>query len=253
MRNPCTIWGAGVERSPEGPVADISQVYGLADIIEDRYRLMVLLDTFCGFRLGELLSLRRDRIDVLHRRVIVSDQMQELADGTRHCGPPKPTAGVRTVALPPHLSTTVEDHLLGWVSPAPSDLIFTGAKATALYRATFSSAWDRARRTVGLDDFPFHDLRNTGNTLATGTRASTKESMARASATPALGRSHLRGTHRKRETSDRRAALGDDRRSAGKVRGRHTRRRTTTRLSRIGKQRLRTEALWSAMLRPTDE
>jgi len=179
VRNPCTIRGAGVERSPERPVASIAQVYGLADAIEDRYRLMVLLGTFCGLRLGELLALRRDRIDVLHRRVIVSEQGQELADGTRHYGPPKTAAGVRTVALPPHLVADVEDHLLRWVGPSPTDLLFTGPKATELYRATFNSAWDRARRAVGMDDFHFHDLRHTGNTLAAGTGASTKELMAR--------------------------------------------------------------------------
>lgn len=181
LRNPCTIRGAGVERSPERPVANISEVYALADSIEDRYRLMVLLGTFCGLRLGELLALRRDRIDVLHRRVIVSEQIQELADGTRQYGPPKTAAGVRTVALPPHLVDEVEDHLLRWVGPAPSDLLFSGPKTTELYRATFNSAWDRARRGVGMDGFHFRDLRHPGNTLAAGTGASTKELMARMS------------------------------------------------------------------------
>jgi integrase len=111
--------------------------------------------------------------------VIVSEQGQELADGTRHYGPPKTAAGVRTVALPPHLVADVEDHMLRWVGPSPTDLLFTGPKATELYRATFNSAWDRARRAVGMDDFHFHDLRHTRNTLAAGTGASTKELMAR--------------------------------------------------------------------------
>ncbi len=179
VRNPCTIRGAGVERSPERPVASITQVYDFADAIEERYRLMVLLATFCGLRLGELIALRRDRVDVLHRRVIVTEQGQELRDGTRHYGPPKTAAGVRTVALPPHLVADVEDHLLRWVGPRATDLLFTGPHASELYRATFNSAWDRARRVVGMDGFHFHDLRHTGNTLAAATGASTKELMAR--------------------------------------------------------------------------
>ena len=179
MRNPCTIRGAGVAHSPERPVASITQVYALAHVIDERHRLMVLLGTFCGLRLGELLALRRDRIDVLHRRVIVNELMQELADGTRQYGSPKAAAGVRTVALPPHLVDDVEGHLLRWVGPAPSDLSFTGPKTIELYRATFNSTWDRARRAAGMDDFHFHDLRHTGNTLAAGTGASTKELMAR--------------------------------------------------------------------------
>jgi integrase len=193
VRNPCTIRGAGVERSPERPIATIAQVYQLSDAIEGRYRLMVLLGTFCGLRLGELLALRRDRIDVLHRRVIVSEQGQELADGTRLYSPPKTAAGVRTVAIPPHLLVDVEDHLMRWVAPEPSGLMFTGPKAHELYRATFNAAWDRARRVVGMEGFHFHDLRHTGNTLAAGTGASTKELMARmghASARAALVYQH---------------------------------------------------------------
>ena len=62
---------------------------------------------------------------------------------------------------------------------AATDLLFTGPKAAELYRATFNTAWDRARRAVGLVGFHFHDLRHTGNTLAAGTGASTKELMAR--------------------------------------------------------------------------
>ncbi len=53
--------------------------------------------------------------------------------------------------------------------------------------------WDRARCAVGMDGFDFHDLRHTGNTLAAGTGASTKELMARmghASARAALTYQH---------------------------------------------------------------
>ncbi len=212
LRNPCTIRGAGVERSPERPVATIEQVYQLADAIDERYRLMVLLGTFCGLRLGELVALRRDRVDLLHRRVIVSEQGQELSDGTRYYGPPKTAAGVRSVALPPHLVVDVEHHLLRWVGPEPTDLLFTGPKANELYRATFNAAWDRARRSVGMDTFHFHDLRHTGNTLAAGTGASTRELMARmghASARAALIYQHA-SEERDIQIAERLSAMTDE-------------------------------------------
>jgi integrase len=111
----------------------------------------------------------------------------------------QPPTGVRTVALPPHLVDDVRVHLLRWVGPAPSDLLFTGPKTTELYRATFNNAWDRARRAVGMGDFHFfHDLRHTGNTLAAGTGASTKELML-VWATPALERRSSTSTHRTSE------------------------------------------------------
>ena len=90
--------------------------------------------------------------------MIVSGQGQELADGTRHCGPPTTAARVRTVALPPYLVADVEGHLLRWsVLRRPTSC--HGPKATGHYQATFDGAWDRARRAVGMDGFHFHDLR----------------------------------------------------------------------------------------------
>jgi len=45
---------------------------------ERRYRLMVLLAMFCGLRLGELLALRRDRMDLMHDRVRIVEQQREI-------------------------------------------------------------------------------------------------------------------------------------------------------------------------------
>ncbi len=180
-RNPCTIRGAGVERSPERPVASIDEVYQLAGAIEERYRLMVLLATFCGLRLGELLALRLDRVDLLHRRIHVVEQRQELPDGTRLYGPPKTAAGVRTIAIPPHVVPEVESHLMEWVgtSPGTGTFLFSAPKSESLSRASFNEAWPRARSIVEVEHLHFHDLRHTGNTLAAATGASTKELMAR--------------------------------------------------------------------------
>ncbi len=59
-KNPCVIKGAGIERAPERPIATIAQVFALADAIDPRYRLALLLATFGGLRLGELLGLTEE-------------------------------------------------------------------------------------------------------------------------------------------------------------------------------------------------
>jgi integrase len=179
VRNPCTIRGAGVERSPERPTATVLQVYGLADAIEPRYRLMILLATFCGLRLGELLALRRECVNLLHRRIEVVEQLQELSRGAYVFGPPKSAAGVRSVSVPPHVVDEVKTHLSTWVALEPASLLFTGPRTDILRRLTFTNAWNRARDAVGVQHLHFHDLRHTGNTLAASTGASTKELMAR--------------------------------------------------------------------------
>lgn len=179
-RNPCAIRGAGVERSAERPIATIHQVNALPDSIEPRYRAMVLLATFCGLRIGELLALRRDRVDVLHARLLVVEQMVELKDGTRVVGPPKTAAGRRTVAIPPHIVGDVEEHLRSYVAADPSSLLFAAPGGGFIRKSNFHRRmWAPAVAKVGMTGFHFHDLRHTGNTLAAATGASTKELMAR--------------------------------------------------------------------------
>jgi integrase len=180
IRNPCTIKGAGVERSPERPIATIEQVYLLADAIEPRYRAMVLLATFCGLRLGELLALRRDRVDLEGARVTVAEQVVELIDGTRSIGPPKTESSRRVVTIPPHVIEELQCHLDSWVASDEESILFTAPDGGLVRRSNFRRrVWEVATTKVGVPALHFHDLRHTGNTLAAATGASTKELMAR--------------------------------------------------------------------------
>ena len=45
-----------------------AEVATLADAIDPRYRALVLVGAYCGLRFGELAGLKRDRVDLLHRR-----------------------------------------------------------------------------------------------------------------------------------------------------------------------------------------
>jgi len=179
VKNPCVLKGAGVERSAERPVATVQQVYAIADVIEPRFRGLVLLAAFTGVRLGELRGLRRDRLDLVSGTVRIVEQVQELADGTLLVGEPKSDAGRRTVALPEVLIPELEAHLKKWAAPGPKGLVFSGVRDEPFRRATFYTAWRRATCEAGVDGLHFHDLRHTGNTLAAATGASTKELMAR--------------------------------------------------------------------------
>ena len=154
-----------MERSPERPLATIEQVHQRAVGGEPRYRVMVLLVTFCGLHLGELLALRRDRVDLMHGRINVLEQRSDLPDGTRVFGPPKTAAGVGSISIPPHLIEDVLFHLDTWVAPEDGAFVFSGPKTDGLRRATIDTAWGRARRAVGVEHLHFHDLCHTGNTL----------------------------------------------------------------------------------------
>ena len=178
-KNPCILRGAGVERSPERPVATPAQVAALAEAAGGRYEMLVLLAAYCGLRLGELLGLRRDGIDLHAGTVTITETLQELTDGRTFFGPPKTEAGRRTVAIPPHLLSPLDAHLRRWVGAEREALVFTGEKGGPLRRTHWNARWRAARDIVGCPHLRFHDLRHTGNTLAASTGASTRELMAR--------------------------------------------------------------------------
>ncbi|MGH9230160.1 MAG: tyrosine-type recombinase/integrase [Acidimicrobiales bacterium] len=179
-KNPCTIKGAGVERHPERSVATIEQVFQLAEVIDPRFRMMVLLASFTGLRLGELQALTPRSVDLAAGTVTVTRQLHELGRGGHYDGPPKSEAGYRTVAIPPAVLPRLAHQIEVVAAEGPEAFLFGGAQGKPLRRATFYTAWHAAVEKVGLPPgFRFHDLRHTGNTLAAATGASTKELMVR--------------------------------------------------------------------------
>lgn len=200
--NPCAIKGAGVERAKERPIITVAQVWTLADAIEPRLKLMVLLAGFMGLRKGELFGLTRERVDLMHSTITIVEQRQQLRDGTVLTGPPKTEAGVRNLAIPESLIAEVESHLERFVPATPESLLFYGEKGGPLRVHVFQAKWDAARSSLDLEHLHFHDLRHVANTLTAASGASTKELMYRMGhASPAAA---LRYQH---ATRDRDAAI----------------------------------------------
>jgi integrase len=165
-RNRCRIKGAAAERSAERPLIPLERAMALAAAIEPRYQALVLIAMGCGLRMGELLGLTRADVDLLHRRVIVTKQRQELAKVGITIRPPKTDAGVRAPEFPKMLTAEIQAHLDTWVDPEPEAPLFPGPKG-GLRRATVYKAWHKALAAVGLpDDIKPHDLRHLSNTLA---------------------------------------------------------------------------------------
>ena len=182
-RNPCNLKGASVERSPERPVMSVDQLNAVVEAMEDRYRAMVVLGSWCSLRIGEILALTRGDIDLQAGSVRVDKSAWELGNRQRRVGPPKTAAGVRAIAIPPHVRPLIGQHLERFTGSDVADLIFVGTKGQPVRRATVYTAWHRALEKAELDKaqpaFRFHDLRHTGGTLAAGAGASTRELMAR--------------------------------------------------------------------------
>lgn len=178
-RNPCVIKGAGTERAPERPVISVVDVWAFADIVGERFRVLVLMAAFLGLRRGELFGLTRSRIDLLHNTVTVIEQRQQLIDGTVIVGEPKTDAGRRTISIPLQLIPEIETHLAHFAQPGPDGLVFCGHKGGPLRNHVWQAKWAKARAQMGMPELHFHDLRHVANTLTAASGASTKELMHR--------------------------------------------------------------------------
>lgn len=178
-RNPCRIKGGSVVDTPERPTATVPEVFAIADAIQPRYRLLVLLAGFLGLRWGELIALTRQDIDAHAGTVRVRAAVAELRSGKRITKLPKSKAGVRTVAVPEVILPSLRQHLDVYAEPWRDGRVFLGAKGATPRRNHFGKVWHRACEAVGISGLHFHDLRHTGNTLTASTGASTKELMAR--------------------------------------------------------------------------
>ncbi|QMU75522.1 site-specific integrase [Streptacidiphilus sp. PB12-B1b] len=178
-RNPCRIKGGSVVDTPERPTATVAEVFEIAEAMQPRYRLLVLLAGFLGLRWGELIALRGQDVDLEAGTVRVRAAIAELRSGERVVKPPKSRAGVRTVAVPEVILPSLRQHMLTFAESGRDGRVFVGAKGATPRRNHFNRLWHRACDAIGIKGLHFHDLRHTGNTLTASTGASTKELMAR--------------------------------------------------------------------------
>jgi len=178
-RNPCTIRGAAAEPAPEIRFATVAEVAALADAIPPRFRALVLVAAYTGLRWGELAGLRVKRVDLLHRRITVAEQLLEVR-GRLAVGPPKTGAGQRTVTLPTVAAEALAEHLSVYAEAGPDGLVFPAARGGPIRRSNFTRrVWIPTTRAAGVEGLRFHDLRHTAATLAVAAGASTRELMVR--------------------------------------------------------------------------
>jgi len=179
VRSPCRVPKGGSDRAVERPMLTIAEVQEIEGAMPDRLRVAVTLAAWGALRRGEVLALRRKDVDPLRSRVRVDRTQVELSNGTLLFGDPKTDAGIRTVHLPHHAVSAVEDHLSKYVGTDPTALLLTGRGGVPLRPKTLMAAYGKARGACGLRQVHFHDLRHFSLTMAAATGASTKELMRR--------------------------------------------------------------------------
>lgn len=189
--NPAKVRGAGTSRrASKTEPATLGELEAIAKASGEKWGTMVLLAAWCALRFGELAELRRKDVvvepeatdeegEALPRRGVIRVRRGVVrVEGQHIVGDPKSEAGIRDVAIPPHLVPALETHLARFTEPGPEGLLFAADRGyltpTTLYRWYYP-----AREAAGRPDLRFHDLRHTGAVLAAQTGATLAELMSR--------------------------------------------------------------------------
>lgn len=206
--NPCRIKGAGQDKTHERPTATLDQVFAIAEAIQPRYRLLVLLATFAQLRFGELIALRRRSIDLDAMELQVRHATAEMQDGTQVDDDPKSDAGKRPISLPRALRADIELHFSHFAEPGPNGRLFIGPQGGVPRRRNFNRVWKQALAVAVVKTEPelhLHDLRHAGSTWSAQSGATLKELMARIGHSSTRARNDLptcdertRPSHRRR-------------------------------------------------------
>jgi integrase len=177
--NPCLIDGAGsAERKIKPKPLSPDQLTALVAEMPEQYRAMTLLACWGALRFGELIELRRRDVDLEEGVIRVRRAAVRLSSGWE-VGKPKSDAGVRDVALPPHVLPAVEQHLDDHVGPKQDALLFPAKSGEHLQPSTLYRHFYRAREKAKRPDLRWHDLRHSGAVLAARTGATLAELMQR--------------------------------------------------------------------------
>jgi integrase len=177
--NPCRIRAAmQTSRRRDVDIITPAELDRLAAKMPPQLRASVLLAAWCGLRWGETAELRRSDVSA-DQSVLRVRRAVTYRNGKFYVGQPKTSAGVRDVAVPPHIRPMLKAHLRNHVGKPGDSLLFTDDDGTHLRDDRYRTPWVKARAAIGKPNLRVHDLRHIGAVLAAQSGATTAELMHR--------------------------------------------------------------------------
>jgi len=178
--NPCRVKAGGQkQRAREIDVLTVDQLNRYVAAVPEARRVPLLLAGWCGLRSGEVRGLRVRDLD-LDAGVVHVRQAVVRLKGQLLIGPPKTNAGIRSVAIPPHLLPA----LRAWAGQQPTRgrdaLLFpAGDGRSPLNDSVLRTAHDKGKVAIDMPGLTIHGLRHTSATLAAQLGATLAELQAR--------------------------------------------------------------------------
>jgi integrase len=148
-------------------VLTLSEALAMVEAAPPQWQCVIATALFTGLRLGELLGLSRDDIDLPGRRISVRVNLTEVSCRRPRLQreEPKTRAGSRQVPIIEPLAVRLEAHLAN-LGPTDGDAVFASPVGTWMSKSNFyRDAWNPTRRATGHQQLHFHDLRHTAASL----------------------------------------------------------------------------------------
>jgi integrase len=169
-QSPCRRTAPPRPRRATPAPTSTQQVRALIGSLPERYRVAVWLGAGCGLRVGEVLGLTLDDIDLDAQIIRVRCQLQAEPGGRLRLAAPKSEASIRTVPLPDTVAEAIREHLTRFsiseqsmLAPERFEqrLLIRGPRGGAGWPRTFHGRiWRTATTTAGLFGVRFHALRH---------------------------------------------------------------------------------------------
>jgi integrase len=173
--NPCADVPLPAVPEPRHNVLTTDEIDRLRAVMPEECRVIVDVMAYGGLRIGEALALRRKSVDVLRKRLLVSESLSEASvDGKNRLTFERPKSGKsRSVDLPPSILTALSSHMAARVGAKPDALLFPAKNGEPMrYGSFYRWRWSKAVDEADLGDLRPHDLRATCASLLIAAGAS---------------------------------------------------------------------------------
>ena len=138
-----------------------------------KYKVAIILTIFTGFRLGELMGLEWDDVNLNDGIVSVNRSSQYLADKGVFTKTPKTESSIRDVAIPDFVISLLQEYKLWYEEQKSlygelwtnSNRLFVQADGKPMHPSTISKWFVKYVAQIGLPVINFHGLRHTNATL----------------------------------------------------------------------------------------